>query len=72
MKKINFKKINTTVENLDGYITNISDICGKLKDITVCGEIVDIKKLEKDDYIFVFLTLKDSSGSIICLLVDNF
>ena len=71
MKKINLKKINTTVENLDGYITNISDIYGKLKNITVCGKITDIKKLEKDNHIFVFLTLKDNSGSIICLLIGN-
>lgn len=71
IQKINFKKIDTTIKNFDGYITNISDIYGKLKNITVCGEITDIKKLEKDNHIFVFLTLNDNSGSIICLLVGN-
>ena len=37
----------------------------------MCGKITDIKKLEKDNHIFVFLTLKDNSGSIICLLIGN-
>ena len=66
--KLKLNKINTKIDNFDGYITNISDIFGKLKNITIKGQITNIKRLEFDKYIFAFVTLKDDNSKIVCLL----
>ena len=67
--KLKLNKINTKINNFDGYITNIGDIFGKLKNITIKGTITDIKKMEFDNYIFAFVTVKDDNKEIVCLLV---
>lgn len=66
--KLKLNKINTKIDNFDGYITNIDDIFGKLKNITIKGTITNIKKLEFDKYIFAFVTIKDDKKEIVCLL----
>ena len=67
--KLKLNKINTKINNFDGYITNIGDIFGKLKNITIKGTITDIKKMKFDNYIFDFVTVKDDNKEIVCLLV---
>ncbi len=66
--KLKLNKISTKIENFDGYITSIGDIFGKLKNITIKGQITNIKKLEFDKYIFAFVTVKDDNSKIVCLL----
>ena len=68
INKLKFNKISTKIENFDGYITDIGDIFGKLKNITIKGQITNIKKIEFDNYIFAFVTVKDDNNEIICLL----
>ena len=68
INKLKLNKINTKIDNFDGYITNIGDICGKLKNITIKGIITNIKKLEFDNYIFAFITIKDDNNEMVCLL----
>ena len=66
--KLKLNKINTNIDNFDGYITNIGDIFSKLKNITIKGQITDIKRMEFDKYIFAFITIKDDNKKIVCLL----
>ena len=66
--KLKLNKINTKINNFDGYTTNIGDIFGKLKNITIKGKITDIKKMEFDNYIFAFVTVKDDNKEIVCLI----
>ena len=68
INKLKLNKINTKIDNFDGYITNIGDIFGKLKNITIKGTLTDIKKMEFDNYIFVFITVNDDNNKIVCLL----
>ena len=68
INKLKLNKINTIIDDFDGYITNIDDICGKLKNITIKGKITNIKKLEFYKYIFAFITIKDDNSEIVCLL----
>ena len=41
INKLKFNKISTKIENFDGYITDIGDIFGKLKNITIKVKIVN-------------------------------
>ena len=66
--KLKLNKINTKIDNFDGYITNIGDIFGKLKNITIKGIITKIKKMEFDNYIFAFVTVKNDNKEIVCLI----
>ena len=66
--KLKLNKINTKINNFDGYITNIDDIFGKLNNITIKGKITNIKKMEFNKYIFAFVTIKDNNNKIVCLL----
>lgn len=68
INKLKLNKISVKIDNFDGYITNIGDIFGKLKNITIKGQITNIKKIEFDNYIFAFVTVKDDNNEIICLL----
>ena len=67
INKLKFNKISTKIENFDGYITDIGDIFGKLKNITIKGTISSIKRMEFDKYIFAFVTIKDDINEIVCL-----
>ena len=68
INKLKLNKIDTKIDNFDGYITNIGDIFGKLKNITIKGKITSIKRMEFDNYIFAFVTIKDDNNKIICLI----
>ncbi len=68
-KEFKIKKIANYIDS--NYITNIDDIMTEIKDITIESKILDIKKLEFDKEIMVFLLLKDKTGTISSLLVGN-
>lgn len=68
-KEFKIKKIANNIDS--NYITNIDDIMTEIKDITIESKILDIKKLEFDKEIMVFLLLKDKTGTISSLLVGN-
>ena len=61
-KEFKIKKIANYIDS--NYITNIDDIMTEIKDITIESKILDIKKLEFDKEIMVFLLLKDSLNSL--------
>lgn len=68
VKKIKLKKIENVVDS-DGYVSNIEDIIGEVKNITLKVTIIDIFKLELEDGIIVVTRLKDNSGIISAILV---
>lgn len=68
-KDFKFKTISSKVVN--NYISNIADIKDKIRDITIESKIVDIKKIELDKYIMVFLDLKDNTGNLNGFMIGN-
>ncbi len=51
-KKINLKKVETNV-NLDEYISNISNIIGVVRNITLKAKITNINKIEFDEVMMI-------------------
>lgn len=50
------------------YITKIESIAGKLKNITLKGEVTRKRVFELENMLFLFLTLQDDTGSIEAIL----
>ncbi len=69
-KKIGFKKIVTNIP-YDSFISQIDSLLGKVKNVTLDVSIVSKKIYEEEDYMYVLLTIFDSSGEMSALLVGN-
>lgn len=69
-KKINFRKIETTIPE-DSFISNISGIIGQVKHITLEGKFHNMKVYEIEDTMFVLVQFVDCSGTIPAVFVGN-
>lgn len=69
-KKIGFKKIVTKIP-YDSFISQIDSLVGKVKNVTLDVSIVSKKIYEEENYMYVLLTIVDSSGEMSALLVGN-
>ena len=70
VKKIGIKKIVTNIP-YDSFISQIDSLVGKVKNVTLDVSIVSKKIYEEEDYMYVLLTISDSSGEMSALLVGN-
>lgn len=69
-KKINFRKIETTIpENV--FISHIDGLIGKVKNVTLEGKFHDMKVYEIEDTMFVLVKIVDCSGDISAVFVGN-
>ncbi len=69
-KEFKLKKITRQISE-DEYISNINDIMGEVKNITLKATIIAIKKLELKEGIIVGLKLKDKNGIMPALLLGS-
>ena len=58
-------------EIVDNYISNIEDIVGKTKNVTIQATVKEIKKFEFEDTLVVILNLVDNSGEISGYIVSD-
>ena len=58
-------------EIVDNYISNIEDIVGKTKNVTIQATVKEIKKFEFEDTLVVILNLVDNSGKISGYIVSD-
>ena len=58
-------------EIVDNYISNIEDIVGKTKNVTIQATVKEIKKFEFEDTLVVILNLVDNSGKINGYIVSD-
>lgn len=68
-KKINFRKIETTIP-YDAFISKINGL-GRVKNVTLDVNVVSKKIYELDDAMFVLLKVFDNTGEMFALLVGN-
>lgn len=69
-KKINFRKIETTIPE-DKFISTIIGLIGKIKNVTLDVNVVSKKIYELEDSMFVFLDIADNTGGMSAVLVGN-
>lgn len=69
-RKIDFLEKVTTVPE-DNFISKINGLVGRVKNVTLEVNVKSKKIYEKEDYMYVLLTIFDSSGEMSALLVGN-
>ena len=69
-KKINFRKIETTIPE-DNFISSISGLIGKIKNVILVVNIASKKFYELEDTMFIFLDIVDNAGGMSAVLVGN-